>query len=93
MLLHKWARSHAALTRPRRLPAAAADADPLGRPLSTRDRLEAARLIADRGWGKPVVSVDLDVTQQPMIDFDRYSAEDLDALIAIFERYEDLPPR
>ena len=54
----------------------------------TRDRLEAARLLADRGWGKAVQAVDMDVAQQTWIDFSGYSTEDLETLISVFERCE-----
>ena len=55
----------------------------------TRDRLEAARLLADRGWGEAVQAVDMDVTQQPGLDFSRYSMEDLgvETLISVIEKY------
>jgi hypothetical protein len=58
----------------------------------TRDRLEAARLLADRGWGKPVVSVDLDVGLEPrqlVADaqrFEELSTEELDVVIGLAER-------
>ncbi len=58
----------------------------------TRDRLEAARLIADRGWGKPVVSIDLDVgleAQQMTVDTEKLAElppHELDVLISLAER-------
>ena len=56
----------------------------------TRDRLEAARLLSDRGWGKAVQAVDMDVTQREF-DFSHYSTEDLETLISVFERYDAVP--
>ena len=56
----------------------------------TRDRLEAARFLADRGWGKPVQAVELDVaTLSPALDPDRLaslSTEELDLLIGLAEK-------
>jgi hypothetical protein len=65
----------------------------------TRDRLEAARLLGDRGWGKPVVSIDLDVgleAQQMTIDTQSLAelpSRELDVLIDLAERgYVQLGP-
>ena len=56
----------------------------------TRDRLEAARLLADRGWGKPVLAVDLDVAANlPVLDPDHFaklSTEELDLVIDLAEK-------
>lgn len=58
----------------------------------TRDRLEAARLLGDRGWGKPVVSIDLDVgleAQQMTVDTEKLAeltGDELDVLISLAER-------
>ena len=56
----------------------------------TRDRLEAARFLADRGWGKPVQAVELDVaTLSPALDPDRLatlSTEELELLIGLAEK-------
>jgi hypothetical protein len=54
----------------------------------TADRLEAARWLADRGFGRSVQALDIDVSQHPTIDVSKFTTEDLDALIAIFEKYE-----
>ena len=53
----------------------------------TADRLEAAKWLADRGFGKPVQAVDLDVTATRSIDVGVISTPDLQALIAILENY------
>ena len=53
----------------------------------TADRLEAARWLADRGFGKAVQTVEIDVAQQPSLDFSMYSLEDLETMIAILEKY------
>lgn len=53
----------------------------------TADRLEAAKWLADRGFGRTVQTLDLDVTAHPPIDVTQLSTPDLEALIAIFERY------
>jgi hypothetical protein len=59
----------------------------------TRDRLEAARLLGDRGWGKPIQAIDVDVAQrEPLIDAstfaERLSREELDTLIGLLEKAE-----
>ena len=51
------------------------------------DRLEAAKWLADRGCGKPVQAVEIDVAPQPSLDFSMYSLEDLETMIAILEKY------
>jgi hypothetical protein len=53
----------------------------------TADRLEAAKWLADRGFGRAMQTLDLDVTAHPPIDVTQLSTPDLEALIAIFERY------
>jgi hypothetical protein len=55
----------------------------------TADRKEAARWLADRGFGKAVQTVDVDVSQDGWKnhDFTQYSTEDLDALISILKKY------
>jgi hypothetical protein len=53
----------------------------------TADRLEAAKWLADRGFGRSVQTLDLDVTAHPPIDVTQISMPDLEALIAIFDRY------
>jgi hypothetical protein len=53
----------------------------------TADRLEAGRWLSDRGWGKAVQTLDLDVVAHPPLDVTRFSDSDLEALIAIFEKY------
>src|SRR5689334_20287991 len=55
----------------------------------TRDRLEAARLLADRGWGKPVQAIDLEVAPNlPVLDpavLDKLSTRELDCMIVLAE--------
>jgi hypothetical protein len=57
----------------------------------TADRMEAARWLADRAFGRPVQGIELDV--EPRDDWadllSNMSADDLNALIGIFERYHD----
>ena len=55
----------------------------------TADRLEAAKWLADRGFGRSVQTLNpgLDVTAHPPLDVTQLSTPDLEALIAIFERY------
>jgi hypothetical protein len=53
----------------------------------TADRLEAAPWLGDRGFGRSVQPVDLDVNQQPGIDITLMSIEDLEALIAMLDKY------
>ena len=58
----------------------------------TRDRIEAARVLADRGWGKPVQAVDVDVAvaaQMPVLFAERLdglSTAELDLLIRLVEK-------
>ena len=53
----------------------------------TADRLEAAKWLADRGFGKALQAVEVDVAPQPSLDFTMYSLEDLETMIAILEKY------
>ncbi|MGH2841079.1 MAG: hypothetical protein ACRDKY_09680 [Solirubrobacteraceae bacterium] len=53
----------------------------------TADRLEAARWLADRGFGRSVQALDVDIRPHPAIDLALLSMEDLEALSAIIERY------
>ena len=55
-----------------------------------RDRLEAARLLADRGWGRPAQALEIELelaNQQPALDVRRLSSEDRETMISILERY------
>ena len=56
----------------------------------TRDRLEAARFLADRGWGKPVQALDVDVAARPpLIDptnLAKLTTEELETMIALLEK-------
>jgi uncharacterized protein DUF5681 len=55
----------------------------------TADRLEAAKWLADRGFGKALQALEIDVHQYPpVLDVTEFSAEDLDAMLAILTRYE-----
>ena len=56
----------------------------------TRDRLEAARLLADRGWGRPAQALEIELelaNQRPGLNVNRLSSEDREAMISILERY------
>ena len=56
----------------------------------TRDRLDAARFLADRGWGKPVQALDVDVAARPpLIDpasLAKLTTEELETMIGLLER-------
>jgi len=52
------------------------------------DRLEAAKWLADRGFGRAVQALDIDVSRHPSLVITRFSSADLEALIAIVEKYE-----
>ena len=54
----------------------------------TADRLEAAKWLADRGFGRAAQAIDIEVSQHPTINLSLLSTEDVEALIAIFERYQ-----
>ena len=52
------------------------------------DRIEAAKWLGDRGFGRPIQGVDLSVNQVTLEDLFRGMAtEDLEAMIAIYEKY------
>ena len=53
----------------------------------TADRLEAAKWLADRAFGKSIQALDVEVRPYPAIDVTQLSDDDLEALIAIFEQY------
>jgi hypothetical protein len=54
----------------------------------TADRMEAARWLADRGFGKAIQAVDIEVAQGPWAELGKLSREDLETLLAIFRKYE-----
>ena len=43
--------------------------------------------MADRGFGRAVQPIDLDLHQPLAIDLSEFSTEDLEALLGIFEKY------
>jgi hypothetical protein len=52
------------------------------------DRIEAAKWLGDRGFGRPVQGVDLSVNQVTLEDLFRGMAtEDLEALVSVYDRY------
>jgi uncharacterized protein DUF5681 len=53
----------------------------------TADRIEAAKWLADRGFGRSVQPHAVDVATDHYIDVTKVSNEDLDALLGIVERY------
>jgi hypothetical protein len=54
----------------------------------TADRLEAARWLADRGFGKAVQAVEIDVPVRSWASvFSRLPIEDLETMIQILERH------
>jgi hypothetical protein len=53
----------------------------------TADRLEAAKLLADRGFGRSVQTLDMDITAHPPLNVSEISTPDLEALIAVYEKY------
>jgi hypothetical protein len=55
----------------------------------TADRLEAARWLADRGFGKSVQAVEIDVPVQSWAsELAHIPLEDLEAVMAILEKHE-----
>ena len=55
----------------------------------TSDRLEAAKWLADRGFGRSVQAVEIDVPVQSWAsELARLPVEDLDTVIAILEKVE-----
>jgi uncharacterized protein DUF5681 len=59
----------------------------------TADRLEAARWLADRGFGKAVETVDVGVKHDTWPEIlTEMSGDDLDTLIAILEKYQPNRP-
>jgi hypothetical protein len=54
----------------------------------TPDRMEAAKWLADRGFGKASLVVEMGVSEHLFRDFlTGLSTEDLDAMVAILEKY------
>jgi hypothetical protein len=53
----------------------------------TADRLEAAKWLADRGFGRAVQAMSVDMRPHPALDMSRFSLEDVEALIVILEKY------
>jgi hypothetical protein len=49
--------------------------------------VEAAKWLADRGFGKATQTVEIEVAPQPAIDFTGYTTEDLRTLIGIMDKY------
>ena len=57
------------------------------------DRIEAAKWLGDRGFGRAVQGLEIELAnQQPALDLSRFSLEDLDAMLAILEKYEPTVP-
>jgi hypothetical protein len=54
----------------------------------TADRMEAARWLADRGFGRAVQGLEIDVNPYPALDITKLSLADLEALLEIVDRYE-----
>ena len=55
----------------------------------TADRMEAGKWLADRGFGRAVQALEVGVNQVTMEDLFRgFSGEDLEALVAIYEKYD-----
>ena len=55
------------------------------------DRIEAAKWLGDRGFGRPIQGVDLSVNQVTLEDLFRGMAtKDLEAMVAIYEKYNAL---
>lgn len=53
------------------------------------DRIEAAKWLGDRGFGRPVQALDVGVNQVTLEDLFRAMAtEDLEAMLAIYDRYD-----
>ncbi len=52
------------------------------------DRIEAAKWLADRGFGRATQGVEIDIAQNPTLDLAAWSAEDIRTLISIVRKYE-----
>jgi hypothetical protein len=52
----------------------------------TRDRLEAAKWLADRGFGKAPLGEVAPSTDYPMLDLSKLTDDELDTLIALHEK-------
>ena len=52
------------------------------------DRIEAAKWLADRGFGRAVQTFDIDMNPSSAIDITRLSTPDLEALRVMLRRYE-----
>jgi hypothetical protein len=51
------------------------------------DRLEAAKWLADRGFGRAIQGLEVDVAQRHYLDIAQISTEDLEALLVMVEKY------
>lgn len=51
------------------------------------DRIEAAKWLGDRAFGRSVLPVDLGINEHPALDIRMFSTPDLKALLALLERY------
>ena len=54
----------------------------------TADRLEAAKWLSDRGFGRAIQGLEIDVAQRGYLDVTQVSTEDLEALLVIAEKYQ-----
>lgn len=55
------------------------------------DRIEAAKWLGNRGFGRPIQGVDLSVNQISLEDLFRgFATEDLEAMLEIYEKYDVL---
>jgi len=53
------------------------------------DRIEAAKWLADRGFGRAIQGLEIDVAHGgPSLDITKFSTEDLEAMVGILEKYE-----
>src|SRR5918995_6833448 len=52
------------------------------------DRLEAAKWLADRGFGRAIQGLEVDVAQRHYFDIAQISTEDLEALLVMAEKYQ-----
>ena len=50
------------------------------------DRLDAARWLADRGFGRAVQGLEIDLAQRPALDLSHVSDDDLALLLEIVDR-------
>jgi hypothetical protein len=54
----------------------------------TSDRIEAAKWLADRGFGRAVQGLEIEMSRTLALDLSVFSIEDMEAMLAILDKYD-----